>query len=91
LRFLICPGDEVGRVGLFIQAVAWLHPEFNYPMQLIFGEANEITDHVCDEVLAGAGALKVERQQRRGFGRDESFGGSKTGHATPPRNYTMSF
>ncbi len=74
MRLLIGPGDEVGRVSLFIEAVAGLHPEVNQPVQLVFAEANEIADQVCDEVLACPGPLKVERQQRKSLGRrDESF------------------
>ena len=69
LRFLVGPGDEMGRVGFFIEAVAGSYPKIDQPVQLILSQANEITDHVGDEILVCPGALKIERQQRKIFGR----------------------
>jgi hypothetical protein len=76
LGFLVGPGDQMGRVGFFIEAVTWSYAEIDQPVQLFLGQANEIADHVGDEILVCCGALKVERQQRQLFGcRTEGFRG----------------
>ena len=69
LRFLVGPGDQMSRVGFFIEAVAGPYPKIDKPVQLIFSQANKIADHVGDEILVCPGALKIERQQRKIFGR----------------------
>ena len=51
LRFLVGPGDQMSRVGFFIEAVAGSYPKVDQPVQLIFSQANEIADHVGDEIL----------------------------------------
>jgi hypothetical protein len=69
LRFLIGAGDQMSRVGFFIEAVAGSYPKIDQPVQLILSQANEIADHVGDEIPVCSGALKIERQQRKIFGR----------------------
>jgi hypothetical protein len=34
LRFLVGPGDEMGRVGFFVEAVAGSYPKIDQPVQL---------------------------------------------------------
>ncbi len=57
LRFLVGPGDQMSRVGFFIEAVAGSYPEIDQPVQLVLSQANEIADHVGDESQPGVGAL----------------------------------
>ena len=45
-------------IGLFVKAVAGLNLKVDQPTQFIFGKADEIANHVGDEILACAGALK---------------------------------
>src|SRR5450631_2160132 len=92
LRFLVGPRDQMSRVGFFIEAVAGPHPKIDQLVQLFFGQANEIADHVGDEIPACSCALKIERQQRKIFScRTESFGSQKTRHGTPAEGYPASF
>src|ERR1700726_3076220 len=82
----------MGRVGLFIEAVAGFYPKIDQLVQLFFGQANEIANHVGDEIPACSCALKIERQQRKIFScRAESFGSQKTRHGTPAEVYPASF
>lgn len=69
MRFLVGASDEMSCVGFFIEAIAGLYPKIDQPVQLVLGQANEITDHVGNEILFCPGALKVERQQREVFSR----------------------
>src|SRR5258706_4608318 len=92
LRFLVGPGDQMSRVGFFIEAVAGLYLEIDQPVQLVLSQADEIADHVGDEILVCPGALKIERQQREIFGRrTEGFRSQKTRHGVPAGIYSASF
>src|ERR1700749_855318 len=78
-------------IGFFIKAIAGLYPKVHQPVQLICSQANEITDHVGDEILACSDALKIERQQREIFGCGvEGFRGEKDGPGSPAGLYPAS-
>src|SRR3982074_3719408 len=80
------------RVGFFIEAVAGPYPEIDQPVQLVISQANEIADHVGDEILVCPGALKIERQHRQIVGRrTEGFRSKKTRHGAPAGLYPALF
>lgn len=64
LRLLVRSGDQMSGIGLLVKAVAGSDPKVDKPAQFILRQADEIADHVGDEIPVCSGALKIERQQR---------------------------